>query len=177
MNETQYLIQQGAGNSHWLQQGRINYCEGDTSVYNPITYLNNVNGDKQCLPLLGNRKPIWYIFIYLSIYLYIEIGIYVLKKRDKWRALVDMHAEEFLPQEKPPPLHEALHLLYGEYFLQGSGKQNLFAFLQSTFNFLLSFVPVGIFPYFILCSFGPPVERDFHWNSCPQGPAPCKARR
>lgn len=41
-------------------------------------------------------------------------------------------------------------LPYKEYFQQGSWKQNLFAFPCSTLNFLLSFVSVGIFPYFIL---------------------------
>lgn len=63
-----------------------------------------------------------------------------------------------------------------EYFQQGSRKQNLFAFLHSTFNALLSFVPVGIFPYFILFLLSLS-ERDFHWNSCSQGPAPMQGQK
>lgn len=46
-------------------------------------------------------------------------------------------------------------LLHKEYFQQGSWKQNLFAFPCSTLNFLLSFVSVGIFPYFILFLLSP----------------------
>ncbi len=67
-------------------------------------------------------------------------------------------------------------MLDKEYFQLGSWKQNLFAFLHSTFNFLLSFVSVGIFPYFILFLLSPG-ERDFHWNSCSQGPAPMQGQK
>lgn len=67
-------------------------------------------------------------------------------------------------------------ILDKEYFQQGSWKQNLFAFLYSTFNALLSFVPVGIFPYFILFLLSL-CERDFHWNSCSQGPAPMQGQK
>lgn len=49
-------------------------------------------------------------------------------------------------------------LLYKEHFQQGNWKQNLFAFLHPTFNFLLSVGSVGIFPYFVLSSF-PPVKK------------------
>lgn len=74
--------------------------------------------------------------------------ICVLKKRHlhgKWRALAHMHT--YFPWSPP--------LLHKEYFQQGSWKQNLFAFPCSTLNFLLSFVSVGIFPYFILFLLSP----------------------
>lgn len=89
----------------------------------------------------------------------------------KWRALTHIHTEEEASYSSwSPPMLDA------EYFQQGSWKQNLFAFLHSTFNFLLSFVSVGISPYFILCLLSL-CERDFHWNSCSQGPAPMQGQK
>lgn len=82
-----------------------------------------------------------------------------------------IHAEDDVPFFSWSP-----SLLYKEEFQQSSWKQNLFAFPHSTFNFLLSFVSVGIFPYFILFLLSPS-ERDFHWNSCSRGPAPMQGQK
>lgn len=90
----------------------------------------------------------------------------------KLRALTRTHMRTHIHtvvRQHHPTVHEALQCLI-VYFQQHSRKQILFAFLHSTFNFLRSFVSVGIFPYFILflllfC------ERDFHWNAYSQGPA------
>lgn len=50
-------------------------------------------------------------------------------------------------------------LFYGEYFQQGSWKQNLFAFLQPSFNFLLPVVSLGIFPQYFILFLLPPSEK------------------
>lgn len=89
----------------------------------------------------------------------------------KWRALTHIHAGEEASHSSWSP-----QTLDKEYFQQGSWKQNLFAFLHSTFSFLRSFVSVGIFPYFILFLLSPG-ERDFHWNSCSQGPEPMQGQK
>lgn len=87
----------------------------------------------------------------------------------KWRALTHIHTLK----TKHPTLHEA-SIVWGLSTRQL--KIKLFSFLLSTFNFLLSFVSVGIFPYFILFLLSPG-ERDFHWNSCSQGPAPMQGQQ
>lgn len=152
-----------------MQQEYINYFQDKLPCTIESTSLNVVVAVldclKQCLPeiLPGNREPTWVIRY-----------TYVFSRREtsrKWRALTHMHAEDKTPYSSwsPPMLDK-------EYFQQGSWKQNLFAFLHSTFNFLLSFVSVGIFSYFIFFLLSPG-ERDFHLNSCSQGPAPMQGQK
>lgn len=55
--------------------------------------------------------------------------------------------------------HLTFMMLYEEYFQQGSWKQNLFAFLQPSFNFLLPIVSLGIFPQYFILFLLPPSEK------------------
>ena len=73
----------------------------------------------------------------------------------KWRALAHTHCTGW--GWRTPPLHEALHSSVKSTFNKAAENKPCLLSPHSTFNFLLSFVSAGIFPYLILspCSLSP----------------------